>query len=169
MQKKEKMKEIQFKTICNRKFEIGNSLSLNPCQSVQIRGSKMHAAWSSLRASGSKMCAVVRRWHKNARPCASWCAKITPKPDFLFNNKENRKIRRLITNDYPLTTVLLNEPNRLCRPGQSLPRTPIRRSGIQNKTASRLSGFHNFNIYFLIFDIELIKRSQLRTTSRYCG
>jgi hypothetical protein len=25
-----KMKEIQLKTICNRKFEIGNSLSINP-------------------------------------------------------------------------------------------------------------------------------------------
>jgi hypothetical protein len=101
MKKKEiKMKEIQFKTICNRKFEIGNSLSLNPCQSVQIRGSKMRAAWSSLSASGSKMCAVARRWHKNVRLCAPWCAKITPKPDFLFNNKENRKIRRLNTNDH---------------------------------------------------------------------
>jgi hypothetical protein len=33
--KGEKMKEIQFKSIGNRKFEIGNSLSINPVHPVK--------------------------------------------------------------------------------------------------------------------------------------
>jgi succinyl-diaminopimelate desuccinylase len=91
MKRREKMKEIQSKSIGNRKFEIGNSLPLNPCQSEQIRGSKMLAGWSSLCASGFKMRAVARQWHKNARPCAPQGDKISTKPHYFQKNKGSRK------------------------------------------------------------------------------
>jgi hypothetical protein len=53
----------------------------------KIRGSKMRAGWSPLRAGGTKMCAAARQWHKNARPCAPLCAKTTHKPHLRLKNK----------------------------------------------------------------------------------
>jgi hypothetical protein len=62
------MKEIQLDTICNRKFEIGNSLSVNPViPSKKILSFRSKKSVSIREIHGSKMRAVARRWLKVAR------------------------------------------------------------------------------------------------------
>jgi hypothetical protein len=106
--KGEKMKEIQFKSIGNRKFEIGNSLSINPVnpvkKSVKIcvnqcpksplplwlsvasggaqvahEGAPVAQSGAPMAHSGSRRRAVVNENHQNS----------APNPRFHSENEEN--------------------------------------------------------------------------------
>jgi hypothetical protein len=72
VKRKKKMKEIQFKSIGNRKFEIGNSLSVYPV--IRSKEIPVHPVQNLLfpgglrrRAVARRWLTVARRWHKMAR------------------------------------------------------------------------------------------------------